>query len=140
MRFAWQQRTRTHGSDPELFFLGVSGGGCFALASWLALQLPTPRCAFHALTGLPCLTCGATRAAIQFLHGHFEASALYNPLAFAAYCGIALFNVYAAIVLLTGAPRLRLTSFSVSQKRLLRVAAVTLLAANWAYLLIARPV
>jgi hypothetical protein len=123
--------------DYELVWLLVSLGTASALAIWLWARLPMPRCIFHSLTGVPCLTCGATRAARQLLHGHFGASFLFNPLAFTTYCGIALFDIYATAVLLTGAPRLRLRDFSPREKLVLRSLAFVLLAGNWLYLITA---
>ncbi|HJX83032.1 MAG TPA: DUF2752 domain-containing protein [Candidatus Angelobacter sp.] len=49
-----------------------------------------PRCLFHALTGLQCPGCGATRAFYQLLHLHFQEALHYN----------ALFTVLAPVVLL----------------------------------------
>ena len=124
--------------DYELVWLTVSlGAGC-ALAAWLTAHLPTPQCVFHSLTGFPCVTCGATRAAIQFFHGHFGASFLFNPLAFLAYCGLIVFDLYAVSVLITRTPRLRLDNLSRPEKNFARGAAVLLLASNWIYLLIGR--
>jgi hypothetical protein len=125
--------------DYELLWLTVSLGTFLGLALWLAAGLPTPHCAFHSLTGLPCLTCGATRAAWQFLHGHFAVSLRFNPLAFFAYCGIAAFDLYALVALLLRAPRLRLINFTPNERIFLRSCAVALIAANWLYLLVARP-
>jgi hypothetical protein len=45
------------------------------------LSLP---CAFHALTGLPCLFCGGTRAMRAILHGQWELALYLNALAFPA--------------------------------------------------------
>ena len=39
-----------------------------------------PRCLFHALTGLQCPGCGATRALYQLLHLHFRDALHYNAL------------------------------------------------------------
>ena len=126
--------------DHELLWLTVSlGAGC-ALAAWFAMRLPTPQCVFHSLTGFPCVTCGATRAAIQFLHGHFSAAVVFNPLAFAAFCGLIIFDLYALAVLTTRAPRLRFVHFSRAEKNLARAIAILLLAGNWLYLLIFRPI
>jgi hypothetical protein len=125
--------------DHELIWLLVSLGGVIGLTIWLTARLPTPQCAFHALTGLPCLTCGATRSASHFLHGEFVASFLFNPLAFLVFCSAVIFDLYALAVLVTGRPRLRLADLSVTQRRFLRRAAILLLAANWLYLLLARP-
>ena len=74
--------------DHELIWLLVSLGAFLGLALWFAARFPTPQCVFHALTGLPCVTCGATRSAFQFLHGHYSASLFFNPLAFLAYCSV----------------------------------------------------
>lgn len=126
--------------DHELVWLTVSLGTGAGLAAWLAAPMPAPECIFHSLTGLPCFTCGATRAAIQFFHGHFGTSLLYNPLAFIAFCGVIVFDFYALTVLIAGTPRLRLVSLSRSERNLARCAAVLLLASNWLYLVIARPV
>ena len=123
--------------DHELVWLTVSlGAGC-ALAAWLAAHLPTPQCVFHSLTGFPCLTCGATRAASQFFHGHFAAALLFNPLAFLAFCGLIVFDLYALGVLVARAPRLRPGNFTPNEKRFVRAAVVVLLAGNWLYLLTA---
>ena len=139
MQLHWQKAGRRE-IDHELVWLSVSLGGGSALATWLALQLPTPPCPFHALTGFPCVTCGATRAALNFFRGHFGTSALFNPLAFAVFCGLLIFDLYALVVLVTRAPRLRLAPFSRAEKNLARAAALLLLAGNWLYLLLYRPV
>ena len=123
--------------DHELVWLLVSLGTFAGLALWRWARLAMPRCVFHSLTGLPCVTCGATRSAWQFLHGHFLASFLFNPLAFLACCGITLFDFYAAVIVLTSAPRFRLEKFSVPEKAILRGLAVFLIAANWLYLITA---
>ena len=125
--------------DHELVWLLVSLGGALSLTTWLAARLPTPPCVFHSLTGLPCVTCGATRAATHFLHGDFLTSFLFNPLAFLTFCGLCVFDLYAVTVLATRAPRLRFSNFNPGQKRLFRSVVIFLLAANWLYLLIARP-
>ncbi len=39
-----------------------------------------PRCAFHALTGLQCPGCGATRALYHMLHGDIRAAIQFNLL------------------------------------------------------------
>ncbi len=125
--------------DHELLWLLVSSGAFLGLAFWLSARLPMPQCAFRSLTGLPCPTCGATRAALQFIHGHFAASFRFNPLAFLAFCALIAFDFYALVVLLTRAPRLRLGNFSRTEKLAARSATVILLAGNWLYLLVVRP-
>lgn len=127
-------------TDHELVWLLVSLGGFIAGALWFAARLPLPHCVFHELTGWPCLTCGATRAAVQFLQGHFAASFLYNPLAFLAYGGLTLFDVYALGVLLTRGRRFRLGNFSRAEKHWIRWGVALVLGVNWVYLLAAHRV
>lgn len=126
--------------DHELLWLLVSLGTCSLAALWFAARLPTPHCFFRAVTGLPCPTCGATRAAYLFLHGHFAASFSFNPLAFLTFIALLVFDLYAVTVLTTRAPRFRVQSFSPAEKLLCRVVAISLLAGNWLYLLSNRSV
>ncbi|HEY2143379.1 MAG TPA: DUF2752 domain-containing protein [Candidatus Udaeobacter sp.] len=121
--------------DYELVWLSVSVSAFAAAAAWLALGLPWPICMFHQLTGLPCLTCGMTRCAIQFFHGHFLAALKWNPLVFGLLCGVAAYDLYAFTSLATRAPRLRI-AFGETQKKYLRVIVIGALALNWIYLLL----
>jgi hypothetical protein len=128
---------RWHASDePDLEWLGLSVSltGFLAAAAWLTLGLPWPVCWFHQLTGHPCATCGATRAAVAFLHGDLLGALRWNPLAFAIYCGISVFDAYAFAVLATRGRRLRV-SFSEAEKKILGGSAIAILLLNWAYLL-----
>ena len=126
-------------ANQELIWLSVSSGGLVLAATWLALKLPWPICVFHALTGHPCLTCGATRSAIAFFHAHFLAAFEWNPLAFLCYCGLSLFNVYAFQVVVLRALPLRIARLSASERKFFRHFFIGLLALNWIYLLLANP-
>jgi hypothetical protein len=88
--------------DHELIWLTVSFGSLAFAAIWLAFGLPWPRCAFHDVTGLPCVTCGMTRSAIQFFHGNFLPALRWNPLVFVALCGLSIFDAYAFVVQFCG--------------------------------------
>jgi hypothetical protein len=134
MRLRWK-RLGPAETDHELLWLSVSGAGLVASATWFGLRLPWPGCAFHDLTGLPCVTCGATRSTVQFLHGHFHAALLFNPLVFASLCAIVLLDVYAFVVLATRAPRLRLADWKRTETKIVRILVIVLLVLNWAYLL-----
>lgn len=122
--------------DHELIWLSVSVASLGLAATWFAFGLPWPHCLFHDLTGRPCMTCGMTRSAIQFFHGHLLAAFQWNPLVFAALCGLSIFNAYAFIVLATRAPRLRIALWTRAEKKYARVIVITALALNWAYLLL----
>jgi hypothetical protein len=124
--------------DHELIWLLVSLGTLLGFVLWFAARLPMPQCVFHTLTGLPCVTCGATRSAVQFLHGHFVASLVFNPLVFITLCSVTVFDLYAVAVLITRAPRFRLINFTDAEKLLVRGGGVALLAGNWLYLLTTR--
>jgi hypothetical protein len=123
-------------TDHELIWLTVSVASLGLAATWFALGLPWPRCVLHELTGLPCITCGMTRSAIQFFHGHFLAAFQWNPLVFAALCGLTIFNAYAFIVLATRAPRLRIALWTRADKKYARIIVIAALALNWMYLLL----
>ncbi len=122
--------------DYELLWLGVSLGGLAAAALWFALGLAWPRCIFLTLTGYPCPTCGATRGAIHFFHGDFFAAFKWNPLVFAGLCAISIFDAYAVAVLFMRAPRLRVFGMSPTERDLVRLLVVAMLALNWIYLLL----
>jgi hypothetical protein len=134
MRLVWRRRLAQEG-DPELIWLVVSVAAIAGAVAWLALALPWPKCPFLAVTGFPCLTCGATRSAITLLHGNIVAAAGWNPLAFAVLCGLVVFDLYAAIVVIGRTPRLRIIDWSVTDKNVVRIAVIFLLALNWLYLL-----
>jgi Protein of unknown function (DUF2752) len=133
------QLTRRHlgptDLDHELVWLVVSFSSLTLAASWWVVGLPWPRCAFHDMTGLPCLTCGMTRSAIQFFHGHFLAALRWNPLVLAGLCGLSVFNIYALAVLVMRAPRIRIARLTCAEKFYARTAIVALLALNWIYVL-----
>jgi Protein of unknown function (DUF2752) len=133
MQLGWRL-LRPHELDHELLWLMISVAAVVCSAVWLYAGLPWPVCWFHELTGRPCATCGATRAAIAFLHGDFSGSWQWNPLAFALYCAIALFDSYAVFVLVTRGPRVRV-SFGAAEKKMFQAFAVAVLALNWVYLL-----
>jgi uncharacterized protein DUF2752 len=122
--------------DHELISLSASVLSLAFAAAWLTIGLPWPRCAFHDLTNLPCVTCGMTRCGIQFFHGHFVAALKWNPLVFAALCGVMAFDVYALATLLVHAPRLRIHFSTQRAKAFLRVSVISALALNWIYLLL----
>jgi Protein of unknown function (DUF2752) len=134
MRLAWRPR-KLGELNPEVLWLAVSLGSFAVAAIWFAVGLPWPRCVFHELTGLPCVTCGMTRCAIQFFHGHFFAALKWNPLVFAFLCGVTAFDLYAFVVLVTRAPRLRICFSTPRAKTFVRMTIISVLLLNWTYLL-----
>jgi len=121
--------------DYELVWLSASLTSLGIAVAWFTLDLPWPVCIFHEITGLPCVTCGMTRCAIQFFHGHFLAALKWNPLVFTALCGIMAFDLYAFAILTTRAPRLRISFVTQRARTFVRVSVILALALNWIYLL-----
>ena len=134
MRLVWRRITPGE-FNHELVWLAVSVAAALGGTIWLGLGLPMPRCPFLEITGYPCLTCGATRCSIAFLHGNFGVAWLWNPLAFVMVCGVALYDLYAAIVLLAGLPRLRSIDWTRTERNVARIGFIALIAVNWVYLL-----
>jgi Protein of unknown function (DUF2752) len=134
MRLVWRRISPAE-FNHELVWLAVSVAALIGGAVWLGLGLPGLRCPFLAVTGYPCLTCGATRCTIALLHGNVSLAWSWNPLAFVALCGVALFDLYAAMVLLTRWPRLRIVEWTRAEKNAVRIAVLVLIVVNWAYLL-----
>ena len=120
----------------ELVWLAVSLGSLALAAGWFAVGLPWPRCLFHDFTGLPCLTCGATRSTTAFFHGHFFAAWQWNPLVFGLLCSVSVFDAYAFVVLISRAPRLRIVNLKATEKEFIRLAVIIVALSNWIYLLL----
>lgn len=104
--------------------------------AWLSLGLPTPLCPLHALTEIPCPTCGSTRAASALLLGDLNTALIRNPLMTAALLAAVLYLLYAAVVVIGRLPRVRIESLSPTEARMIRVLAILLIAANWGYLIL----
>ena len=132
----YRHQLRPAETDHELIWFAVSLGSLAFATAWFALGLPWPRCAFHDLTGLPCATCGMTRCAIQFFHGHFLAALQWNPLVFTTLCSILAFDVYAIAAVTMRAPRWRIYFSTTRAKTFARVSVVFALVLNWVYLLL----
>lgn len=134
MRFQLR-RLRPGEVDHELIWLCVTFAAALGALLWLSLRLPFPRCTFRALTGWPCPTCGATRAALEFLHGGIAAAWRMNPLVTVGFASVALFDTYALAVLALRWPRVRFGSAPPAARKIVLAATVVVLLLNWIYLL-----
>ena len=128
-------RLRAVAGQPPLgaIFLGI-GLVTAGIVRLLHLDaLPFYVCYFRAFTGWPCMTCGSTRALGALAHLDLAAAVAANPLAVVVGVAIGLWGL-ADLVL---APRRRALSIEVSPAvaRVLRIALVAAVAANWLYLL-----
>jgi hypothetical protein len=124
--------------DHERLWLAVAGAGlfCLVLTTGGVVDVQLPRCVLKIVTGLPCPTCGATRAIMAMTRLDFGAALAMNPLVVAAALAGALYLAYATVVLAWRLPRFR-PHFDPRDLARARVAALTVLAANWGYLVVA---
>ena len=99
---------------------------------WRAIAPLLPPCPFRAVTGLPCPTCGTTRAAVKLMEGSLLAALSCNPLAAVAGIAFVAGGVAAPLWLLV---RLPVPDLSPVLPRWVRVATVALLLANWAWVI-----
>ena len=94
-----------------------------------------PPCLFHRITGLPCLTCGATRSVVSLSGFKIASSFIYNPFMAIFLAAILLFStVKAAGFLFKREIILELTG---GEKKGFRIAVLSLIILNWIYLIIA---
>jgi hypothetical protein len=112
--------------------------GVLALSSlllrplWLALAPLLPACPFRVLTGIPCLSCGTTRAAIALLHGDPLAALAVNPLATLAGVAFIGGGLVAPLWALFGLP---VPQFGTPAPRALRLGLVVTLLAGWGWVI-----
>ena len=99
---------------------------------WLAAAPNLRPCVFRAITGIPCPTCGTTRAATAFLNGEILAAFAANPLA--AGFGL-LFVVGAPLATLWAIARWPVPLLPTPIPMWIRVSAVALVAINWLWVL-----
>jgi len=111
--------------------LGVAGVGVLFLLR--VMQLHQVVCYFKAITGLPCMTCGGTRATWRLLALDPAGALVLNPLATVAVVGVAAWAV-ADLVLMPRRSALRLR-LSPRAAGIARVAGALALLLNWAYLI-----
>ncbi len=101
---------------------------------WLAAAPILRPCVFRSVTGIPCPTCGTTRAATAFLDGNFLAAFAANPLA--AAVGL-LFVAGAPIAALWAIARWPVPLLPTPLPMWVRIGAVALIATNWIYVITA---
>ncbi|MDZ7815776.1 MAG: DUF2752 domain-containing protein [Planctomycetota bacterium] len=108
-------------------------GGLFllggALHEYVHFMMPSG-CPFHALTGVPCPTCGSTRAVVSFSKLDFAASFTYNPAMFFLCILTVLMMLWTLWALLVRPFDLKIRANGV-YSTLLRVFAILVLPLNW---------
>lgn len=114
-----------------LMVLAWCGFGAAAIFLAVHREQAVQLCLFKRLTGFPCPTCGFTRGALSFLHGHIIQAWLYNPL---LYSALALFCAVVGVRVIFA--RVMRVSLTPTERRAAWVLALVLFAANWAYVIL----
>lgn len=123
------------GASPLGAIFGVVCIVTFGLAvMWLHMGFPQPVCGFHALTGLPCPSCGSSRMIAALVQGRVAEAFMWNPLAFAGVLAVAVWATASTLRLLFSLPVWRVVLES-GEALAIRIAAVMLIAGNWIYLI-----
>jgi hypothetical protein len=136
MREAPPLRLVSRAGPPLGLIFGATGAVATLAVGLLRLdRLPVSLCYVKALSGLPCPTCGSTRALGRLFALDLAGALAMNPAAALGALGLAAW----ALADLSLLPRRRALGLELSAPLgwVLRVAVVALLLANWAYLLAA---
>lgn len=122
--------------DPEVALLGVAplALGLARLSTVADVGRIAGGCWVHVLLGVPCPTCGVTRAAVALAHGDVRAAFVVQPLVTVLMVLGAIYVPWAIGVVAFGWPPLRVELRGRSG-RPWRWALVAIVLANWGYLI-----
>jgi hypothetical protein len=110
--------------------------GLFALAATALPAAHVPKCLFKAVTGWPCLTCGAFRAACALRSGRIGNALVLQPLLTALALLVAAWMAYAVMGVWAQWPRWRI-EFVRGEVCWLLIGGIVAVLANWLYLIAA---
>jgi hypothetical protein len=105
----------------------------FAVARFVPVLDLHYECPVRLLVGIPCATCGMTRAFVHLAHGHVVEAFQWSPLGAALAAGAWAFALADVVRVAAGWP---LPAISMRLARALLVGGVALLLANWAFLVL----
>ena len=124
------------GAVPVGAILAACALGAITMVVLLHLyRLPFSVCIFKAVTGIPCMTCGTTRALARLARLDLAGALAMNPLA--TLGTLAVLPWGAADLLLLSRGRALSLELSPAAARVVRIAAVVAVLANWAWLIAA---
>lgn len=126
-----------------LTLLGALVLAAFFIWRSFPFLLPLPACHFLAITGYPCLTCGATRTVLALSRGDFLLALQLNPLVcISIVTGIVFWLICLLQVIVSPtSPRKRLRFFPPLRNfsPALRYLLFAIILLNWLYLLTLAP-
>ena len=96
-----------------------------------------PICRFHATTGLPCPTCGATRAMHLLSTGKIIQAWIMQPLLVTIAIFAAIYSLYSFVVVLGKLPRIRLVNITTKNRNYILITSTVIIILNWIYLALA---
>lgn len=126
--------------DFEKLWLSVNLAATILGFLWLRWGLPLPECVFARWTGLPCPSCGGTRALKALLNGEWATAFLFNPLLVIGLISSSLFSLYCLAAIARGSHRIRFGKFPKKLVHIIRVGVLLLAALHWIYLIRTLPV
>jgi hypothetical protein len=124
--------------DHERLWLSVALAGAALVVLWVAAgheELPRLICPFRHLTGIPCFTCGGTRAVLALTRGDVHAAFEWNPLVAVSAIAALVWLFYAAVVTALRAPRVRVR-LAERDRSVLRALAWSAITGNWVFLIL----
>jgi hypothetical protein len=137
MTYEWR-RLHARELDHERLWASVALAGALLVALAQvssAFEIPIPLCPLKHLTGVPCPTCGGTRALRALGQGALLAALRWNPLVTISALALLPILAYAAFVALFDRPRMRIV-LAPADQRIVRIGAWVAILANWAFLVI----
>ncbi|MCL4845914.1 MAG: DUF2752 domain-containing protein [Acidobacteria bacterium] len=122
--------------DHELLWsaVGLAAAGLLAILALTPLTPPLV-CPLSALAGVPCPTCGSTRALLALGEGRWLAAFRFNPLTTLAVTLSIPWLAHGAVASLLRLPRLRLRP-DAAERHGLRLLAWLAIAGTWVFLIV----
>ena len=106
------------------------------LGAWIIEQgiVDLGTCGMRAAVGIPCLSCGATRATLALFGGDILSALALQPLIITLYFGVALWGLASFGTFM--ANRKLILRFNRLEDLIFKISLIALPLANWAYLII----